>query len=188
VARTTGRDAGATRELVLRAAAAEVGDHGLGASMDAIAQRAGVSKGGLLYHFPSKDALIVALADDVLGRYRASIESHLDPRAGAGRLTRAVVLASLDAADDESERDRTLLLGRLLTIPGVRDRVIEDNARWREELAADGLEPAAQAVVLAAADGVSTAALWAATPSRAERDMLRERLLAMVDAAAIVGA
>ncbi|MGN0062702.1 MAG: TetR/AcrR family transcriptional regulator [Nocardioides sp.] len=35
------------------------------ATMDAVAQRAGVSKGGLLYHFPSKEAL----AEAVLARF-----------------------------------------------------------------------------------------------------------------------
>lgn len=33
------------------------------ATLDAVAQRAGVSKGGLLYHFPNKEALIAALLD-----------------------------------------------------------------------------------------------------------------------------
>ncbi|QCX26267.1 TetR/AcrR family transcriptional regulator [Nocardioides jishulii] len=34
-----------------------------GATMDAVAARAGVSKGGLLYHFPSKDALAEAVLE-----------------------------------------------------------------------------------------------------------------------------
>ena len=33
------------------------------ATLDAIAKRAGVSKGGLIYHFPSKDALAAALCE-----------------------------------------------------------------------------------------------------------------------------
>ena len=32
-------------------------------SLDAVAQRAGVSKGGLLYHFPSKARLLKALVE-----------------------------------------------------------------------------------------------------------------------------
>ncbi|WP_314323005.1 TetR/AcrR family transcriptional regulator [Paenarthrobacter ilicis] len=40
------------------------------ATLDAVAKRAGVSKGGLLYHFPNKEALISALLErlDALGR------------------------------------------------------------------------------------------------------------------------
>lgn len=39
----------------------EVGERA--ATLDAVAKRAGVSKGGLLYHFPSKEALITALLE-----------------------------------------------------------------------------------------------------------------------------
>lgn len=51
-------------------------DHGeRAATLDAVAAAAGVSKGGLLYHFASKDALVAGLAErlDVLGR--ADVES-----------------------------------------------------------------------------------------------------------------
>ena len=33
------------------------------ATLDAVAKRAGVSKGGLLYHFPNKEALITAMLE-----------------------------------------------------------------------------------------------------------------------------
>ena len=36
------------------------------ATLDAVAAKAGVSKGGLLYHFPSKDRLADALCDRLL--------------------------------------------------------------------------------------------------------------------------
>lgn len=58
------RSSSGAREKVLKAAesiASEVGGHGL--TLDAVAERAGVSKGGLLYHFPSKDALLEGLLD-----------------------------------------------------------------------------------------------------------------------------
>lgn len=43
------------------------------ATMDAVAARAGVSKGGLLYHFPSKEAL----GEAVLARFREQAEIDL---------------------------------------------------------------------------------------------------------------
>ncbi|MGB4779648.1 TetR/AcrR family transcriptional regulator, partial [Microbacterium sp.] len=52
------------RESVLDAfEAALITDGERGATMDAVARAAGVSKGGLLYHFASKDALERALLD-----------------------------------------------------------------------------------------------------------------------------
>lgn len=60
--RTTGRSPEDTRRLVLDAAASAIRTHGIGATLDLVAREAGISKGGLVYHFPSKTALLVALA------------------------------------------------------------------------------------------------------------------------------
>ncbi|SWD32702.1 transcriptional regulator [Klebsiella pneumoniae] len=38
-------------------------------TLEAVAQRAGVSKGGLLYHFPSKEALIKGMVEDWTNNY-----------------------------------------------------------------------------------------------------------------------
>src|SRR5258707_15451702 len=52
------------RERILAAAMAVAKESGAGRlSLDAIARRAGVSKGGLLYHCPKKDALMRALVE-----------------------------------------------------------------------------------------------------------------------------
>src|SRR5215469_13191101 len=55
------RDARATREQIVQAADALFYGEGIrSASMDAIAERAGVTKRTIYYHFPSKDDLIAA--------------------------------------------------------------------------------------------------------------------------------
>jgi len=38
-------------------------------TLDAVAEKAGVSKGGLLYHFPSKEALLMAMLDRLCDRF-----------------------------------------------------------------------------------------------------------------------
>ncbi len=67
---------GARAKLLAAAAdiCAESGGHSL--TLDAVAQRAGVSKGGLLYHFPSKDALMLALLEHVAAEHYASAHLH----------------------------------------------------------------------------------------------------------------
>ena len=63
-----------TRAQILAAAAELAKEKGAAhISIEAIAQRAGLSKGGLLYHFPKKDALIQALVEQHL----AEVESQL---------------------------------------------------------------------------------------------------------------
>ncbi|MDN5825332.1 MAG: TetR/AcrR family transcriptional regulator, partial [Micrococcaceae bacterium] len=55
------------REKILDAYAALLRSDGeRAATMDATAALAGVSKGGLLYHFPSKDALAEAVIERLL--------------------------------------------------------------------------------------------------------------------------
>jgi AcrR family transcriptional regulator len=64
----------AMREKILSAAAALAGDIGPGnLSLDAVAERAGVSKGGLLYHFPSKSKLLEALVEQHLRDFDAAL-------------------------------------------------------------------------------------------------------------------
>ncbi|WP_052338439.1 TetR/AcrR family transcriptional regulator [Luteimonas huabeiensis] len=63
------------RERILDAALAvaeQVGAAHL--TLDAVAAEAGVSKGGLLYHFASKDALLTAMVDRQIERYQSELE------------------------------------------------------------------------------------------------------------------
>ncbi|SNX73342.1 TetR family transcriptional regulator [Cereibacter ovatus] len=47
-----------------------------GMSLDAVAAEAGVSKGGLLYHFPSRHALLRALVEDHVAAFAAAMDHH----------------------------------------------------------------------------------------------------------------
>ena len=62
-ARTLRSDARRNRERVLEAARACFAERGLDAQIDEVATRAGVGVGTVYRHFPTKDALLVALAD-----------------------------------------------------------------------------------------------------------------------------
>lgn len=53
-------------------------------TLDAVAQSAGVSKGGLLYHFPTKEALLEGMVERHIGaveRRMAELQSSSDGRA-----------------------------------------------------------------------------------------------------------
>lgn len=65
-------------------------------TIEAVAKAAGITKGGLLHHFPSKQALIEAMVSDVLEQVDREIEDSMakDPIA-KGRFTRAYVAMSL---------------------------------------------------------------------------------------------
>lgn len=177
--RTTGRSPEDTRRALLDAAGAAIRRSGVHASLEEIARQAGVSKGGLIYHFASKEDLILALARDHLSAFRDSVYARLDPGdEGPGRLTRAYVRALLAPVDDQAAvRDAIMLIGQLMTVPAVADLARADAAELTAELDADGLPEHILTLVTTAADGVSTAPLWGVTGLDGRYRDLERRLL-----------
>ena len=71
------------RERILAAAAGEFSDRGFaGASMTSIGRSAGVTKGGVYFHFRSKEELFFAVLDEWNSGLRAAL--HSTPRATRG--------------------------------------------------------------------------------------------------------
>jgi AcrR family transcriptional regulator len=179
--RKAGRSPEETHRALLDAAATVIRTRGVSASLDDIARAAGVSKGGLLYHFPAKDALVRTLAQDLLDAFRAEVQAALDPAdAAPGRLTRAYVRASLDTSQDEvAIRETITLIAQLISIPEIAELARADARRWDRELHDDGLPGDVVTLVVAAADGASTAPLWGAVIDVAAARKLEQQLLAL---------
>lgn len=73
------------RQRILDAALAVAHDVGPAhLSLDAVAERAGISKGGLLYHFPTKQALLQAIVESHLAAIEtaAGISAEAPPQDG----------------------------------------------------------------------------------------------------------
>ena len=70
-------DARRNREKVLTAAGAAFGESGFDAQVEDIARRAGVGVGTVYRHFPTKDALVDALAEEHFGRLADLVEAAL---------------------------------------------------------------------------------------------------------------
>ena len=85
-----------TREALLDAAKAILIEQGPARlTLEAVAAQAGVSKGGLLYHFPSKSALVDGLAQ----RLRVFTDANL-ARAEADGVVRTFLETSLPGSDE----------------------------------------------------------------------------------------
>jgi AcrR family transcriptional regulator len=175
------RDPARTRRAVLDAAAAAVGEHGAGVSLDVVARQAGVSKAGLLHHFPSRDQLLLAVAGDLVDGFRAAVEAAVDPRDHAeGRLVRGYVNATFAAlAERGPASDFVVVTAALAAVPGVTELLAEDKRWWDTTLADDGLHPDRVLVITRATDGASVAHLYEGELDPARLERTRELLLAL---------
>jgi len=144
-------------------------------TVQAVSEAAGVTKGGFLHHFPSKQALVTAVFEELL----ETIDRDLDARLAAdpkpyGRFSRAYVEAVFDMDPDTDGGAWAALSMSWLTDPGLR-------ALWagwfqaRVDHHRDTDDSVALTMVRMAADGVWLADL--AGVSVEDREALRERLI-----------
>jgi AcrR family transcriptional regulator len=175
------RDAARTRRALLDAAARSVIVHGAGVSLDGVAREAGVSKGGLMHHFRSKDELMSALADDLFDQFARSVEDRIDPEDTApGRRLRAYVRATFDDLEKAQDAvEQTTLMATLSSFPEPARRAQERYRRWNRTLAEDGVDPQRILLVLRACDGASIAPLFEGPLGPEELTTTRDLLLRM---------
>ncbi len=131
--------------------------------LDAVAADAGISKGGLLYHFPSKEALVAGLLERMLEGFEQRLDTlcQADGR-GQGAYTRAYLSTTVTDEGKPADDSAPLMAGILATLG--RDsahlgRLRAHFARWHERLASDGIDPTAATIVRLAADGLWLSAL-----------------------------
>lgn len=141
------------RPRLLTAAARRVLDGGLEElTLEQVAADAGVSKGGLLYHFPTKAALIEALIADVLDHFEQTVEAAGGQRGELGSWTHAYIDATFDA-----EVSRPALATALLAAPEAGPELIaacgERLDGWQRRIEADGIDPGTAATIRYACDG-----------------------------------
>lgn len=113
-----------TREQLFRAATELILKQGIQAvTLEAIAGRAGVSKGDLLHHFQTKPILLDALFADATERFAGAVAAEMAKAPDAnGRGTRAYLRVTLAApADDAEAHVMRSLIGLMLFDPEVRE-------------------------------------------------------------------
>ena len=154
-----------TRAKLLDAASAVIRRDGPQAlTLDSVAAAAGVSKGGLLYHFASKADLLDAIVRRWLDEFQDDIDA-----AGPG-FVRGYVKAS-----DGAKAEEAGLLAALVADPDVLAVVRERYATWQDRVVTEGGDPVEATVARLAADGLWLADLLGLAPPEGE---LRARVLA----------
>ncbi len=187
------------REEILEAAGAVLVEWGLEKlTLDAVADRAGVSKGGLIYHFRSKDDLLLAMVERLMALSDASIEAELErggePEGMPGRYLRAYVRSCISEDGSLSEDDQntlavgTILLGAVTRQPRLLQAMSEHDKRWQQRIDNDGLDRNVALVLRTAADGFWMSMLLGFESGfelPTQRIAIRRTLLRMIDEAAV---
>ncbi len=170
----------ATRRNVLAAAADIVNAQGASKlTLDAVADRVGLSKGGILHHFATKDSLIAAMIEDLVTQFELDLQQHLQGESGPGSFARAFLRAALDP---EGVLTRTLRLGAgILAAVAINSQLLAPLRRrydvWCRRLENDGIDPAIAELVRSAADGLWLGNVLELGPSSAA---LRKRVFAQL--------
>lgn len=144
------------RERLLDSAEVIVARDGVGRlTLDAVAKEAGVSKGGVLYHFRFKSDLIKSIMErlasrcDVAHAGAMKLDTH-----EAGAFTRAYLVARARYLESRKVAPYTSLLMAASNDPQqiepFRDRIAE----WQTRMQNDGIDPVTAMIVRLAIDGL----------------------------------
>ncbi|MRW91998.1 TetR family transcriptional regulator [Duganella sp. FT80W] len=105
-ARTSHRDTllDALQSIIMESGVQEV-------TLDSVAARAGVTKGGLIYHFKSKEALLLALTE----RLRAQVDAYcVDPQENPQDSVRKFLIARINYAFNMNAQEKKLMANLLM--------------------------------------------------------------------------
>lgn len=133
-------------------------------TLDAVAREAQVSKGGLLYHFPSKAALMNGLVQRLVELAEAEFE---EAREGDEGVVRVFLRTSLPQSPEEREL-YWALIAALRSHEELEEEAVQHVqylfAHWRELLHEELTDPVLAEIILRAGDGLYMAAIAGLAP------------------------
>jgi AcrR family transcriptional regulator len=176
------RGGASSRETILNAAARLLLRDPSKLTLDAVAAEAGVSKGGLLYHFRSKGDLLDAVVDRWEETFEDEIAAAADPTPGGWTRAYADVIAK-DGLDPHAREVDSGIVAAMVLNPDRLEKVRARYRSWQERLAQDGIDEVDATLVRMAAEGLWFCELLDLGPPSGElREKLLERMRALTRA------
>ncbi|AKG74603.1 TetR/AcrR family transcriptional regulator [Salinicoccus halodurans] len=160
---------------LLEAAADIVNEHGSDyLTLDAVAERAGVSKGGLIYHFKNKDALIRGLVEHANQLYRDNVDRHIEPEDDSnGRWLRAFIEATRQNRVDNAD-----ITSGMLAAQGINRELLtplqKTYGEWQANIENDEIDNVDATIIRLAVDGLWLSEIFGLD---AIDDEMREKIL-----------
>jgi AcrR family transcriptional regulator len=176
------------RTRILDAAEALVRAKGVGGlTLEAAAKGAGVSKGGLLYHFASKEALLTGLlgrmAEFVTADFAEGVAAQPE---GPGRVARAMLTWGFglapEAMNERCDRAAAVFLAAFHYDPALLEPMRAVVAKMRAAVREDGLPPGHGGAIMAAGDGLFMARVFGMyTPTPEETQQMHAALSRLLE-------
>lgn len=148
-------------------------------TLEKVAQHAKISKGGLLYHFPSKEALIVGMIKQLILQYNHDINYHLEKdehKNKPGALIRAYAKATFEPRSTLFQLSHSLIAVVSTNIK-LLDPLKEQFDNWQTMLLDDGLSEQVAFMLRLAVDGLWFAELLDLAPPTDEQKIELKHLL-----------
>lgn len=121
-------------------------------SLEAVAAAAGVSKGGLLYHFPSKSKLMEAVVEDFLSRFDAALTA--EEKTGRPNAAISAYIAQFRADRTCGTPPPSGLLAALVEDPGMLDPVRRFESDFLTRIRANAADPQMATLAFLAIHGI----------------------------------
>ena len=168
-----------TRKIdILEAASKIVAEQGIFyLTIEAVAAEAGISKGGLLYHYRSKEVLVEKMVEHLAINYKNKIANHAaEDLEEKGKWTRAYLDANFTKVYQNKDMHAGLLAAKAVN-PNLLGPIHEVYSEWQEEIENDGLDPITATIIRLATDGIWLADLFDINPIENEsKELIYERL------------
>lgn len=173
-----------TRQRLLEAAEKVTLQEGVSKmTLDAVCEEAEVSKGGLFYHFSSKNELISGMVARLVEHFEHEIESNLED-GGQGSWAKAYVRAAspLSGGQQRELSVTAALMAAMANDPALAEPLRERYEFWQtQHVEKDGLDPAFATLMRLAIDGLWLTKLFGlASPSGEFRDEVLEEALRLL--------
>lgn len=150
-------------------------------TMESVADKAGMSKGGLFYHFPTKEILIEAMLKQLFDQFDNQLSEEHENDKLPGGTTRSYLKTTFLKYDKEENEFVVALLAALVHNPNLLKPAKEHYQNWQNQLENDQIDPVISTIVRLATDGLWFSELFGLAPIQSElRNDVFEKLNELV--------
>lgn len=175
-------DRRSARQQILNSASRVVGESGAGhLTIDAVARSASMSKGGVLYHFPNKRALLEGMLLALMDEIEAQTNEFAKNLTGDNVLLRSLILAQ-GAMTQEQRLNSLAILAAAAEDPTLLDSARERFDEWLAQITGDEPGGINNLIPLLAAEGMRfLEMLGLLSLSESDRDTLHRSLVGLAE-------